>query len=69
MNQYFRYLCTRKTNYLKRIKINFIAISTNMVYELFKGKFVSSPLKFFAGKWSREHQFSHELKFVFNPLA
>ena len=33
---------------IKNIKINFVVIFTSMVYTLFKSKFMSSPLRFFA---------------------
>ena len=33
---------------VKNIKINFVVIFMSMVYTLFKSKFMSSPLRFFA---------------------
>ena len=43
---------------LKQIKINFLIIFTSMIYTLFKSRFVSSPLRFYAVKWSRGDQAS-----------
>ena len=40
----------------KQIKINFMVNIINMVYALFKSKFVSSPLRLSAVQWSLGHQ-------------
>ena len=45
-----------KNELIKKIKINFMAIFTSMLYTLLKSKFVSSPPRVSTVQWSREHQ-------------
>ena len=53
---FFIFMKELKNELLKNIKINFMVIFTSIVCTLFKSKFVSSPLRFSAVQWSREHQ-------------
>ena len=53
---FFIFMKESKNKLLKKVNINFMVVSTSIVYGLIKSKFVPSPLRFSGVQWLSGHQ-------------